>query len=145
VPQRFAVRQAAAHNSCTDDAYNLFGTLIMRLTYVDGTVIGPTAKSRSVRFLVDSGATYSLLPHDVWQAIELQPMETHTFTLADGTTIERDVSECKIRLGVQARHSPVILGIEGDEALLGTVTLETLGLVLDPFQRTLQAMKMRLG
>jgi hypothetical protein len=37
------------------------------------------------------------------------------------------------------------LGIEGDEALLGTVTLETLGLVLDPLQRTLQAMKMRLG
>jgi hypothetical protein len=39
----------------------------------------------------------------------------------------------------------VILGIPGDEPLLGVVTLEILGLVLDPFQRTLRPMKLRLG
>lgn len=43
----------------------------MALTFVEGSVEGPNGKSASVRFLVDSGATYTLLPHDVWQAIGL--------------------------------------------------------------------------
>jgi len=36
-------------------------------------------------------------------------------------------------------HTPVILGEEDDEALLGVVTLEILGLVFNPFKRTLRA------
>jgi hypothetical protein len=39
-------------------------------------------------------------------------------------------------------HSPVILGEGDDEALLGMVTLEILGFVLNPFKRTLQPMRM---
>lgn len=34
----------------------------MGLTYIEGTVTGPTGKHAIVRFLVDSGATYTLLP-----------------------------------------------------------------------------------
>jgi hypothetical protein len=41
-------------------------------------------------------------------------------------------------------HSPVILGEPGDDALLGVVTLETLGLVFNPFNRTLHPMRMLL-
>ena len=41
-------------------------------------------------------------------------------------------------------HTPVILGEPGDEALLGMVTLGILGLVLNPFKRTLQPMRMLL-
>jgi len=37
--------------------------------------------------------------------------------------------------------SPFILGEPGDEPLLGVVTLEILGLVLNPFNRTLQPMR----
>ena len=39
----------------------------------------------------------------------------------------------------------MILGEPGDEALLGVVTLEILGLVLNPFNRTLQEMRMYLA
>jgi clan AA aspartic protease len=116
----------------------------MGLIFVDATVTGPNEKSRSVKLLVDSGASYSLLPEDVWRELGLQPQETLDFILADGT-IRRDASECKIRLNGKERHTPVILGEAGDEPLLGVVTLENLGLVLDPFKRTLQAMKLRLG
>jgi clan AA aspartic protease len=117
----------------------------MGLTYVEGRVTGPTGVSRTLDFLFDSGATYSLLPQDVWQELQLRPGGSFKFILADGTKIERGVSECQIALNGTQRHSPVILGIPGDEPLLGVVTLEILGLVLDPFQRKLQAMKMRLG
>ena len=39
----------------------------------------------------------------------------------------------------------MILGEAGDEALLGVVTLETLGFVLHPFNRTLQPSRMLLA
>ena len=39
----------------------------------------------------------------------------------------------------------VVLGETEDEALLGAVTLETLGLMLNPLNRTLQPMRMVLA
>jgi len=98
-----------------------------------------------VRFLVDSGATYTLLPYDVWQRLGLVSKRSMTFTLADGTLIERPVSECYIILPQGEAHTPVILGKPGDEAVLGVVTLEILGLVLNPFTRELQPMRMLLA
>lgn len=61
------------------------------------------------------------------------------------TTIERKVSECFIELENADGHTPVILGEPEDEALLGVVTLENLGLILDPFKRTIREMQMRLA
>ena len=106
---------------------------------------GPTGKQGSVEFLVDSGAKYTLLPEPIWKAIELSPKRRMTFTLADGTHIERDVSEAHIAIPQGEGHTPVILGEPGDEALLGAVTLEELGLVLNPFQRSLQPARMMLA
>lgn len=117
----------------------------MGLTYVEGVATGLTGKQASVRFLVDSGATYSLLPHDVWRELGLAPKRKVTFTLADGTTVERAVSEVHLRLPEGEGHTPVILGEPGDQALLGVVTLEILGLMLHPFKRTLEPMRMMLA
>ena len=90
----------------------------MGLTYVEGVVTGPSGTSRAVRFMVDSGAKYSLLPPADWRAIGLAPKRRMTFALADGTLIDRDVSECHIALPQGEEHTPVILGEAGDEALL---------------------------
>ncbi len=117
----------------------------MGITYVEGLVTSPSGTQATLDFLVDSGATYSLLPHALWQALGLNPKRSMVFTLADGTRVERQVSECHIRLPQGEGHTPVILGEPGDEALLGVVTLEILGLVLNPFTRTLQPMRMMLA
>src|SRR5262249_12325790 len=109
----------------------------MGLTFVDGVVTGPAGLSRGVRFMVDSGAKYTLLPRADWLAIGLAPKRHMTFVLADGTPIDRDVSECHIALPQGDAHTPVILGQEDDEALLGVVTLEILGFVLNPLNRTI--------
>lgn len=103
----------------------------MGLTCVEATVTGPQGVSREVELLVDSGASYSLLPLEVWQELGLEAQKTLSFTLADGTKIDREASECKIRLNGKERHAPV--------------TLENRGLVLDPFKRELRAMQLRLG
>jgi predicted aspartyl protease len=68
----------------------------MGLTFVEAKVTGPTDQSRQLKLLVDGGAAYSLLPMKVWKALELKPMEKLTFTLADGTDIQRHVSECRL-------------------------------------------------
>ncbi|MBI5701703.1 aspartyl protease family protein [Candidatus Saganbacteria bacterium] len=117
----------------------------MGITFIEGKVKGPDGIEKNVRFLVDSGATYSLLPKVDWQEINLTPKREVTFSLADGSKIMRKVSECYFELPQGEGHAPVILGENGDEALLGAVTLEVLGLVLDPFKRTLQPMHMLLA
>jgi clan AA aspartic protease len=116
----------------------------MGVTYITGRVRGPNGVEAETNFLIDSGATYSLLPTSVWQMIQLTPKRKMQFTLADGTTVERGVSECLIQLPQGEGYTPVILGEADDEALLGVVTLEILGLVLNPFNRTLQPMRMLL-
>jgi predicted aspartyl protease len=117
----------------------------MGITYAEGLLTGPTGKQATVRFLVESGATYTLVPHDVWKALDLVPKRNVTFSLADGTPISRVVSECHLALPEGDAHTPVILGEPGDEALLGVVTLEILGLILHPFKRTLEPMRMLLA
>lgn len=112
------------------------------ISYVQGRVTGPTGLEAEVTLLIDSGAAYSLLPEPVWQAIGLAPKREMDFSLADGTTVRRAVSECHISLPQGDGHTPVVLGESGDpEALLGVVTLEMLGLVFDPFRRTLHPMR----
>jgi aspartyl protease family protein len=101
--------------------------------------------SRDVRLLVDSGAVYSVLPKEVWKVLRLKPEREIEFTLADGTSIKRGVSECRFEIGGQAATSPVVLGEELDGALLGAVTLETLGLMLNPLTREVLPMRMSLS
>ncbi len=114
------------------------------MSYVEGTVQGPSGEER-VRFLIDSGAMYSLLPHAVWKRIGLTATREERFSLADGTSISRPVSECHFALAQRHGHAQVILGDPDDpEVLLGVVTLENLGLVFDPFHRTLHPMRMLL-
>jgi clan AA aspartic protease len=114
----------------------------MGITYIQGQVKGPRGKQADVEFLVDSGATYSVLPKEVWVRIGLKPKRKMRFTLADGTSIERSISEVYVTLPQGDAHTPVVLGEDGDQALLGVVTLEILGLVFNPFDRTLQPMRM---
>ena len=116
----------------------------MGITCVQGQVEGPSGKQETVKFLLDSGATYSLLPKKVWESIDLKPQRRMSFTLADGTSVDRSVSEVYIVLPQGQAHTPVILGEKDDQALLGVVTLEILGLVFNPFDRTLNPMRMLL-
>jgi predicted aspartyl protease len=116
----------------------------MGLLSVEVVVRGRGGRVRSVEMLVDSGAAWSCLPERVWKAIGLRATRTCQFSLADTSQISRKVSGCWFSYqGIEA-PSPVILGEGDDVALLGVVTLESLGLVLNPLRRTLQPMKLLL-
>ena len=111
----------------------------MGLVYVEGTVKNERGQAEKVRFLVDSRATYTVLKKEVWEKLGLKEISRVTLVLADGTTIERGLSEAIIELPPYGeRHSPVILGESEDENVLGVVTLEIFGLVLDPLKREIR-------
>ena len=117
----------------------------MGITYLTAPVTGPTGVTAEVEFLIDSGSQYTLLPYETWSDLKLKPIRTHAFRLADGTPIERQLSQCQIQLSGEVMYTPVILGEPDDpQALLGAITLEEFGLMLNPFNRALVPMKMML-
>jgi predicted aspartyl protease len=113
--------------------------------YVDMEVSRNSRDWETVRFLVDSGVSYSVIRPHTWRKLRLRPARTLEFALADGTTMRRRLSECRFRYRGLDVASPVVLGESNDAALLGTVTLEILGLVLNPFDRTLRPMRLTLA
>ncbi len=119
----------------------------MGLSFIKAKLTAPgrSGKKVSVRFLVDSGAVYSVLPEGVWRKLGLKSQRTVEFTLADGTVIERGVAECTFETTGRMGTSPVVLGGPKDSLLLGAVTLEVLGLMLNPLSRELLPMKMVLA
>ena len=65
--------------------------------------------------------------------------------LADSTIITRQISEVWLEYRGRGRTVQVILGEKNDEPLLGALTLESLGLMLNPFTRELMPMKLMLA
>ncbi len=108
------------------------------LTSIDAALTGPNGVTVDLDLLVDSGAKYTLLPHDVWPKLGLQPKWRMRFQMADGSYISRAISECHLALAERDGHTTVILGEPGDAPLLGVVTLEQFGLVFYPFDRSLR-------
>ena len=106
----------------------------VELTYVTVTIANPVEQRRLKRkkLLVDSEALYSIVPESILRALGVRPYAEETFTLADGSTIRREVGSVFLRIDGRQAPSPVIFGQKGDGALLGVIALESLGLTLDP-------------
>ena len=102
-------------------------------------------KIAAVNFLVDSGAIYSLVPGAILDELEIEPYREMSFSLADGTVLKRRVCSAYFEFGGEGGPAPVVYGEPGDEPLLGATTLESLGLVLNPFTRTLHPMRMLMA
>jgi clan AA aspartic protease len=119
----------------------------MGLTHIRLTVTNPANPRRSVElgFLVDSGAAFSVIPAPVLRRLGIKPRTKRSFILADGSSVERRIGQAMFRLNGDEGASPVIFGEKGDSTLLGVVSLEALGMILDPLKRELRPLPMILG
>lgn len=117
----------------------------MAITYLNLKVKNPQNQKRSTteQFLVDSGAVYSVLPTSVLKKLDIRPVDKQKFTLANGEIIEKAIGNALFEYEGKIRSSPVIFG-EEKIYLLGAVTLESLGVVLDPINRELKPLPMLL-
>ncbi len=118
----------------------------MGLTSVVLEITNPENKSKKVKgeFLVDSGAFYTVLPKRMVEKLDIKPNFTQEFGLADGTTIKRPIGSANIKFESREIATPVILGQAKDTPLMGVLTLESFGLILDPFKRELHPAKLML-
>ena len=89
-------------------------------------------------FLVDTGATDSLAPADKLQQIEVQPVGTMVYELADGTKHEYSFGLVEIRFMGEVTAGRVIFGPADVEPVLGVTALESVGIIIDPASRTLK-------
>jgi predicted aspartyl protease len=121
--------------------------MVMGLTHVDVEVANPAdPKSKAkVRLLVDSGATLSVISGTLLRRLGIRPHSKRSFILANGETIERQIGNADFLYQGQHGASPVIFGKRGDSDLLGMVTLEALGFILDPIRRELKPLPMMLA
>lgn len=88
---------------------------------------------------------YSVVPRAVLEALSIRPLRKEEFRLADGSRIVRAKGIAAFRYGDRVGGADVIFGEGGDSTLLGALTLEALGLVLDPLRRELKPLPMILG
>jgi len=97
-----------------------------------------------VELLVDSGATYSVVPRLILEGLGIKPIATEEFRIVDGTKICRQKGVALYRYGNRTGGADVIFGEEGDGQLLEAFTLEALGLFLHPLRRQLKPLPMVL-
>ncbi len=102
------------------------------------------AKVFEADFLVDSGATYTVVPEEILSRLGIKPQGKEDFALADGKIISRKVGSAFYEYKGIERAAPVLFGEKGDSLLLGVYTLEALGLTLDPLKRELHKAMLRL-
>jgi len=113
----------------------------MAHVFVKGRV--SARRSVTAEFLVDTGATYSIVPPGLAREVGA-PMLPQKFvvSLADGT--KRRLRACSIGVTIAGRSGPTIaLVLPGSEPLLGVETLEVLGLKVNPDKGRLEATRAR--
>lgn len=118
----------------------------MGLIHLTMGIANPAAPKKVVRrrFLIDSGAVYSVAPATVLRELAIQAEDKQTFALANGDVIEREVGTALFSYEGRRRGAPIVFGEPGDADIVGVVTLEALGLILDPLKRELRPLPMLL-
>lgn len=118
----------------------------MGVTSLVTEVANPAKPRVTVRleFIVDSGAVYSVVPAPVLRRLGIRPLKRETFRLANGTNIVRRKGGALFKFRSHVGVADVIFGEKGDAVLLAALTLEALGLTLDPIRRELRPMQLVL-
>jgi aspartyl protease family protein len=101
--------------------------------------VGDQAAQRfqSIDALVDTGATYTVLPRGLLIGLGVQPHRTSTFELGDGTKVELEMGRTWVRVAGQQEMTLVVFGTDAAAPILGAVTLEELLLGVDPVHKQL--------
>jgi aspartyl protease family protein len=101
--------------------------------------------TRTIEFLIDSGAIYSVVPTPILEGLGIKPLAQQDFRLADGTKIVRNKGTAIFKYGGRVGGADVIFGEDEDHTLLGAFTLEALGLSLHPLRGQLRPLPMILA
>ena len=102
-------------------------------------VANPDAPDRSweADFLVDSGASVSVVPVDVLNQLGIDARRLGRFYLANESSIVRRVGLATFTVAGETEDASVMFGEEGSEPILGLTVLQSLGFLVDPLRERL--------
>ena len=109
----------------------------MRVTV---TIRNPAEPDRAWEglFLVDTGATDSLVPRPHLEAVGLQPKGRRTYELADGSETAVDITVGEIEFMGETVGGTILFGADDAEPLLGVTALESVGIEVDLLDQRLK-------
>ena len=112
----------------------------MGVIHVTVTIRNPADPDRAweAPFLVDTGATDSLVPRKRLEAIGLKPRGQRVYELADGSELVMQVTVAEIEFMGEIAGGLVIYGEDDAEPLLGVTALESVGVEIDPLTQRLK-------
>ncbi len=112
----------------------------MGLTRVTTKLIGLHDSERSYEslFLVDTSTMNSMAPRDELEKVGIKPEGKMSYELADGTVKECSFGLVRIEFMGETTAGRVIFGNPGVEPLLGVTALESVGIEVDPANKTLK-------
>ena len=93
-------------------------------------------RSQEMELVVDTGATYPVVPASVAEHLGIRPSED--LTLANGTRLPRKVGWAGLAYDGRKTQTRIVFGEAVDVPLLGAFALEGLGAEVDPVARTLR-------
>ena len=112
----------------------------MGAVHVTVTIRNPAEPSRSWEglFLVDTGATDSLVPRSHLEAIGLESKGLRVYETGDGRKVKMDVTTADIEFMGDFTAGRILMGDDDAEPLLGVTALESAGIEVDPVNRHLK-------
>lgn len=91
----------------------------------------------TVDALVDTGSTYTWIPRQLLERLEVRPQFRREFETADGRVVERDMAITMVRWDGETMPTLVVFAGDRDAVLLGAYTLEGFALAPDPVNQRL--------
>ena len=116
----------------------------MGLTHVPVTVRTLiTHDASTLKFLIDTGATESMVPASELRKIGIEPGTRRSYELATGQLEDFDIAFVEITFLDETIFGEILFGPENTEPLLGALALQSAGIVVDPRNETIRKLPAR--
>jgi clan AA aspartic protease len=94
-------------------------------------------RRETLEALVDTGSSYSFIPRPVLNRLGISPIEQMPFRLANEERVFYDIGWAAVRFEDRAGFTLVVFGEPDAMPLMGSHTLESLRLSVDPVNKRL--------
>ena len=98
---------------------------------------GGAERFEALTGIVDTGASYTVVPATILDALGVEREQSINFTLADGSKREMDIGWTQMELEGRTGHVYVVFGPSNSPIPLGAMALETFALAADAKNRRL--------
>ncbi len=116
----------------------------MGLFHVSARLTGPTGRTEDLELLLDTGATFVVVPHGLAERLALRPTRTCPLNTAGGREETWPLAELRLAIDGLEVTTPCVIAPDGPP-LLGAVALESLLLGVDPVAKRLVPVKGFVG